>query len=229
MKKIIWITLSILISTLTFAQKSIKVKQVNENIGGGSHDALSVIIYDVDAKHVEKYFQKEMKHMHAKVGHQHGELFGDNARHKKMGDNTFDIWAKSKKVSDGETELIVAVDLGGAFMNSGTHGAQFKVMREIVLAFAKRVTKDAIHDHLKLEEKTLKHLEKDQSHLVHDNEKFHKNIEQWNKEIEQAKKDIEQAKKDIEQNVKDQETKKSEIGVQKKIVEEVTAKEKALG
>ena len=53
MKKITLLALCACISTWAFSQK-IRVHESKENIGGGSHNALVVAIYGVDAKEVEK-------------------------------------------------------------------------------------------------------------------------------------------------------------------------------
>jgi len=218
--KLIILALAI-VPMFAVAQKSIKVSETNDNIGGGSHNAMSVIIYEADEKLVEKEWKHQMKKMHAKVSHKGGEYFGDDAKLSSMGDNTFDIYAKVKKAGDGEVELIVAVDLGGAFMSSNAHGDQFKHIKKMVYEFAVETTKEAIRGQVKEAEKELHHREKDQEGLEKDNEKLHGNIEGW-------KKDIEKAEKDIEGNLKDQDGKKKEIEEQKKIVEEVKAKEKAV-
>lgn len=207
-------------STSLFAQYKINVEERGENIGGGSHNAFVVKIYENTAKDVLKAWKNELKKMGAKVSDKK-ELFGDDASMKAMGDNTFDVYAKANDVEEGVVELIVAVDLGGAYLASSQHPEQAKVFKDHLYAFAVNMTKAGIGNKLKEAEKELEKLQKEQEHLVKEKEKLQKNIEEWEKAIEQAK-------KDIEENEKNQEKKKEEIEAQKKVVQEIAAKEKAV-
>lgn len=225
MKRIITI-LAMIITTASFAQKKMQVQEGSANIAGGNNNAFTILIFEADQKLVEKDWKSEMKDMGAKVTTKK-EMFGDDAKLKAIGDNTFDIYAITKSV-DGGTELTVAIDMGGAFMSSGQHATQAKVIKDVIYNFAVATAKEAIGDMLKDEEKILKGLEKEQEDLVKGKEKLEKSIKDNEAAIEQAKKDIEQAKKDIEGNAKDQDKKKQEIEKQKKVVQDVAAKEAAV-
>ncbi|MBL4625602.1 MAG: hypothetical protein JKY42_10755, partial [Flavobacteriales bacterium] len=155
------------------------------------------------------------------------EMFGDDANTNEMGDNNFDIYAKAKEVDKG-IELCVAIDLGGAFLSSGQHSAQAKYLKDLMYKFAVEQTKEGVQGIINAEEKIQGDLEKDQKDLEKDKEKLEKDIEGYEKDIEDAKKAIEQAKKDIENNGKEQGEKKKDIEVQKKVVQDVMAKEKSV-
>ena len=226
MKKILLLAIAVLCINVSFAQYKINVSEKGENLGGSNHNAFSVMIYEMEAKVVEKAWKKVMKKMGANV-QMKKEMFGDDANTKEMGDNNFDIYAIVKKADKG-VELCVAIDLGGAFLSSGQHSAQAKYIKELIYKFAVEQTKEGIAGIVKEEEKTQADLEKDQKDLEKDKEKLKKDIEGYEKDIEDAKKSIEQAKKDIEQNGKDQGEKKKEIETQKKVVQDVIAKEKAV-
>lgn len=209
------------------AQFSIKVSEGNESFNNGSHNALVVTVYEQEEKEVEKMLKQELKRMGGKVSTKK-ELFADDCKDKRMGDNTFDVYAKVTPKNENEIEVAVAVDLGGAYMSSSAHNDQFKVMEDILHDFGVSATRAAIGNELKDQEKILEGFEKEQKELERDKEQLEKSIADNEKRIEQAKEDIEQAEKDIEQNKSDQEMKKSVILEQQSKVKEVEKKIEAV-
>ena len=213
MKKFFFLFLVLTIVNNSFAQYKINVSEKSENLGGANHNAFSVMIYELDAKEVEKAWKKEM--------------FGDDANTSEMGENNFDLYAKAIE-SDKGVELCVSIDLGGAFLSSSQHSSQAKYIKDLMYKFAVEETKEGVQGIIKAEEKIQDGLEKQQKDLEKGKEKLERDIEAYKKAIEDAKKAIEQAKKDIEQNGKDQIEKQKEIVIQLKVVEDVVAKEKAV-
>ncbi|MCB0397815.1 MAG: hypothetical protein KDD36_14280 [Flavobacteriales bacterium] len=211
--------------TAVFSQK-IKVSETSTKINGGSHNALVVTMNDVSPDDVEKEWKSLMKGYKAKVSSK-DEVFADNALIKSISENTLDIYAIAQK-KDNTVTLYVAVDMGGAYMSSANHPTEYKVMEKIVYDFAVKTMRETIANELKEEEKLYSKLEKEQSDLEKTDERLHKDIEQYKSEIEKLKNSITQAEKDIEQNKKDQEKKKTEVAAQKKVVEAVQAKQKAI-
>jgi len=170
---------------------------------------------------IEKEFKSRMKDYNAKVSSKDDGLFGDNAVIKEMGNNTVDIYARVEKVKDGESKLIVAFDLGGAFLNSSEHKDKYKIAEKIVYEFAIKITKEAIAIQMKAEQKKLDNFSDEQKDL----EKKNTNL---NDDVKEYEEKIKKAKEDIEKNKQEQEKKKSEIEVQKKIVDEITKKQNAV-
>ncbi len=202
------------------AQK-ISVKESKEKVGDGSNNALVVSIYEADASDIEKEWKSLMKKYDAKVSTKDG-VFADNAMISSLGgNNPIDVYAKVEKVKDGENKLIVAFDLGGAYLSSSQHSSQFKEAKNMVSDFAIKVTKEAIAGQLKVAEKVLNKLEDNHKDLVDDQKDLEKNIEEYKAKIKKAEEDIIQSKND-------QEKKKQEIEAQKKIVEAIQQKEKAV-
>src|SRR5437868_3143769 len=104
---------------------SIKVTESNEKIGNGKNNALVVSIYDATPDEIGKEWKSKMKDYKAKVS-MGDEILADNAVIKEInGNNTIDVYARIEKVKEGETKLIVAFDLGGAFLNSSEHKEKF--------------------------------------------------------------------------------------------------------
>lgn len=226
MKKVLSLSiLSLCLCTFLQAQK-IKVSESSGKFENGSHNALMVTIYEASEKDVEKEWKSLMKDYKAKVSTKN-EIFADNALIKSISENTMDVYAKME-AKDGTITFYVAVDMGGAYMNSKEHATEYKVMEKIVYDFAVKTTKEAIAGMLKNEEKIYSRLEGEQEDLVKSKERLGKDIENYKAEIERLKKSIAQAEKDIEQNLKDQEKKKEEMAKQKKVVDAVAEKQKAV-
>jgi len=211
------------------AQKiSIKVSESNEHIGGNKNPALVVNIYDATPDEVESKWKSLMKDYKGKISTSDG-VFADNAVISAInGNNTIDVYAKAEKVKDGETKLIVAFDLGGAFLSSSNNKDKFNEAKKLVNDFAIKTTKDAIANQRKTAEKLLSSLEDEQHSLEKKQEKLNSSIEDYKSKIEDYNKRIKDAQDDLAKNKTEQEKKKAEVDVQKKAVDAVTAKENAV-
>ncbi len=216
MKRLTLTLSAVVVTAFCFGQK-VEVTEGGQSIGGGSNNALSVVVYGAKASDVEHDIKSFMKKHKAKFSSKKGELFGDDAVVKEFGDNTCDIYAKVIPEGKEDVKLIVAFDLGGAFLSSSQHSKQFAAAKNMIRKIGVDGTKAAVGAVVKEEEKTLEKLNKEQEDLVKNKEKLEKDIEQW-------KKDIENAEKEIEENKKSQEEKAKEIGSQEKVVEEVKKK-----
>ncbi|HXB11320.1 MAG TPA: hypothetical protein VNZ45_04995 [Bacteroidia bacterium] len=208
------------LSSAVWAQK-IRVSESRENIGGGSHNALTVAVYGVDAKEVEKEWKSKMKDYNAKkISDNKGEMFADNTTIKEMGNNTIDIYTRivDKK---GEVDLVVAFDLGGAFLNSSEHKDKYQIAEKILHDFAVKITKDAIDYQMKTQQKALEKLNGQQKDLVKENTNLNTQITDYQAKI---KKDQDA----IVKNKDDQAAKQKEIAQQQQTVDELDKKAKAV-
>lgn len=210
------------------AQKvKIKVDESTERIGNGKNSALVVNIYDATSDEVESKWKSLMKDYKGKMSTSDG-VFADNAVIQSInGNNTIDVYARAEKVKDGETKLIVAFDLGGAYLSSSMND-KLKEAKIIVKDFAIKTTKEAIAGQRKDAEKALDNLQDDQHDLEKKQAKLNSSIEDYKAKIEDYNKRIKEAGDDIAKNITDQEKKKAEVDSQKKVVEAVTAKENAV-
>lgn len=221
MKKLFTLSLAFAMCSAGFSQDNIKVSESNEQINGSSNNCLVVTVY-ADKNEVESGWKSVMKSWKGgSFSSKGGEMQIDDAKIKDMGDNTFDAFAKVVEQEEGVCQLVVAVDLGGAYLSSRDHADQFKVMQEIVYEFAVGTTKDAIGAVLKEEEKKLEELQKEEEDLA-------KEKEDLEKEIEDMKKKIEENEKRIDEIGEETEEKKEEIGAQEKVVEEIEQKQKGV-
>ena len=221
MKKYFVLVIAAVTSFSVSAQK-IKVKESNENIGGGSHNSLVVNLYDISPSDADDAFRSYMKTYGGKRSSQDGGIFIDNATIKDMSNNTVDVYGKAQgKKGDKEITYIISFDLGGVFLNSSDHKDKYKVAEKLVKDFAVSTCKDIIEQELKVANKKESNLESDQKDL----EKENRNL---NSDIEDYKAKIKKAESNLVTNKSDQEKKKSEIDVQKKVVSDVEIKLKAI-
>ena len=220
MKKLVLLIIVLYVSSSLYSQTEIKVNETNESIGNGSHNALTVRIYEASTKDVEKAWAKLVKSYKAKVSSKN-EIFADNAAVKTISENTVDIYAVVKDKKEVYVEMVVAFDLGGAFLSSSNHPNKFKEAKKIVYDFAVETSKEAIRGQLKAAGKVLKKVEKEHADLIKYNENLHKDIEDYKEKIKEAE-------KNIEENIKNQETKTKEVEAQRLINEQISEREKAI-
>ncbi|HEU4716605.1 MAG TPA: hypothetical protein VFU15_02180 [Bacteroidia bacterium] len=218
MKKLILLLVTPLMSFHLFADKlKITVDEKSENIGGGNHNALVVTIYDASPDDIIKEWKSKMKDYNAKVSGK-DEIFADNALIKEISDNTCDVYAKTEKVSDTETKFIVGFLLGETWLSSSNNPGPYKAAEKIVKDFATKMTKDAIGDKLKAEQKKLDKLNDEQSDLEKKNKDLHDDIDTYNDKIKKAQ-------DDIKTNEDAQTSKKAEIDAQQKAVDDLKARQ----
>ena len=148
-------------------------------------------------------------------------MFADDCKMKDMGDNTFDAYGTVEENGEEGVFVLVAIDLGGAYLNSGEHGDQFKVMEKILQKWAIDVAKEVVGEEIKEEEKVLKDKEKELEDLEKEQEKLEKEIEDYKKKIEENEKAIEESKKA-------QEEQKEKIKEQQGVVEATKKKQSGI-
>lgn len=213
MKLFLFTVLSLCTFT-TFGQ--IKATEEAITFSNGTHNAIVVTVPNGTLEGVSDELKSEMKNWGGKFDEKKGEYTAIGASMKKMGDKPFDGYAKV--IENGkEIKVAFSVDLGGAYMSSSDHSAQYKVMLDRAKEFSARASTSSINGILKAEEKILKSLSKEQSD-------FEKDIEKSQSEIEKAKKTIEEEEKKIADNKAALEKKKAEVKAQELKISEIEKK-----
>ena len=219
--KAITLSISLLLVVASFAQKT-KVDEKNEKIGGGNNNALVIYIYENSAEDILKGWKSLMRDNDAKVTTKDGEQFSDNAVIKKInGNNTMDIYARTEAGKNGEVKFIVGINMGGAFLSSNQHSAQYKEAEKMLQEFGDKLTRDAIAEQLKIAEKLLEKKTEEQEDLVKKNKDLKEDIEEYKEKIKKAE-------GEIVTNEGDQKKKMTEIEAQKKVVEDIKKKKAAV-
>lgn len=199
-----------------FAQNTVSVSEENNNFSVGSKNSIVVNIPYGNIDVVEKALKSELKDWDGKYNSSKGEFTSMQAKLKVMGDKPFDAYVKI--ITSGDViKIAFAIDLGGAFMNSNQHGAQFNEMREVIRKFALKTSKECVEEDLKVESKKLENFEKDQKDLEKEKENLLNSIDDYRKKINEAE-------KKIEENMTNQSNKKSEIFTQAQKVKEIEKK-----
>lgn len=217
MKKLLSL-LALNIVTLATAQE-VKPTEQSVPFSSGSHNAIVVTIPHAMKDIVEKELRSELKDWGGKYNNSKGEMTATQASFKAMGDKYFDAIGKVIETGNNEIMIAIAVDLGGAFLDSKQHNSQYKVIEERIRKMALRAAIASIDEDLAAQGKVLRTMEKDKKDLEGNIEDSKKAIEDYKKRIadaEQKIKDNEAAvlKKDGE--IKDQTGKIGEIEKKKK-------------
>ena len=211
---------ALLFATLSFSQGEVTIVEGNESFSTGSHNALIVTIPYGQKDIVEKELKNTFKDWKGKVSGK-DELSMIQGEIKSMGKKAFDAWGKVKVEGDGTVKAYVAIDLGGAYLNSKDHGEQYNAIRTELQKFAVKAGQECVDLEIKAATKILEDYEKEQKDLEKEKEKLQD-------EIEDYKKKIADAEKSIEENDTKQEAKKEEIKTQTKTVGEIETKKKAI-
>lgn len=143
-------------------------------------------------------------------------IFSDNAKITELSTNTVDTYAMMSSTDEG-VKFSVAIDLGGAFVNSTTHATYYDIAEKMVKDFAIDVCKKAVKAKYEAELAKQKKLENELKDLAKKKEKLANDITEWQKSIANAE-------KEIEINIKDQESTTTLIQDQAKVVEAVLKK-----
>lgn len=201
MKKIMYVVMAVFISLPVFSQKT-KVEESVENIAGGKNNALVVWIPESNRKAVVKEWSALMKKNKASVKSKK-EVFADDAILPQISSNTIDVYAIAEQ-RKSDVKLIVAFDLGGAFLSSKSHESQYKVAEKMVYDFAVEMAKQNVQNLIAAEKKKMSDIEKRRKKLESDiasrqkgNDKMRKQIESNEKVISENKKTIESFNNDI--------------------------------
>lgn len=218
MKRLILPTL-LLLSGSVMAQ-TVSVKEEMVAIDGMSRNSLTVMIKDATTDDVKKAWKKQLKDLKGKVNDK-TIIFGDDCQSKSMGDNTFDVYSLVEEATDEGVKLVVAFDLGGAYLSTADHPEKYPAAEAIVKGFAVDQAKEAVSLEIGTTEKIIKEFEKDFAGLEKDKKKLEKDIEDYEKKIVEAK-------EAIEKNLVDQANKKTEIEGLKATVGDLEKKMKSI-
>lgn len=206
------IALCMAVSCYGFSQE-IKVKEGSERFSSGNHEALSTTIYENNMDDVMSEWKSVLKDFkNEKVKVNGDEVFGDNILIKDWGNNPVDIYTRFEENKGEKTiRMMVAVDLGGAYMKSSDKDKQ-KFMEKMMKEFAVKMTKVPMEKNVKLAAAALAKLEDNQKDLEKDNKNLKNDIEDYKNKIKKAE-------EDIKKNEEAQAKKKGEIEGQKKVVD----------
>lgn len=200
---------------LTANSQSINVAEQNVLFLNGQQPALVTTVYNNSMSTVMdkwKSYLKTFKNEKIKAD-KSGEILGDNVLIKDWGNNTVDVYARfEESKADQSVKLMVAFDLGGAYLTSSTDAAKYSYAEGMIKNFAVETSKAPIADKKKEAEKILSRMESDR-------DSQEKNIKSLKSDIESYKDKISKAEKDIEKSESELNKKKSEIDSQRSAIQ----------
>ena len=214
-------TLLGMILLLAFVTQSAAIElQVRETTVGfkdGNHNALTIKIVGVYEKQVIEAWAKKMKKNKGKTNKNKHGVVAERVTWQSIFATPSTYLAKTE-LNLSTLTLSIAVNLGGAYLNSSDHESAYKSLEKELIAFAKELLKAQVQVELLAAKKILKKNEKKLASLQSSNARSKKNIEGW-------KQDITDAEADIVQNESEQVTQEQVIVDQKTVVEEIIEKE----
>ncbi|HRH02824.1 MAG TPA: hypothetical protein PLN13_10810 [Bacteroidia bacterium] len=221
-----FVYLTLLLVLVLFVKKTsaqtISVNESTAKIAEGVHPVFITTVFEIPYDEVLKEWKAYMKDFKSTKISGKEEVYADNILIPTITDNTIDIYALTEKIKDKETKLIVAIDMGGAYLSSTfANKVAYEAALKLISDFARKLTKSAIQQQLKEAQKVLDNLTSQQKELEDKNNDLNKDIENYKSKIKKAEEEIESTTKEIGR-------KKSEIESQQKITDEIAIKEKKI-
>lgn len=180
-----------------FSQQEIILTEEIQNYLIGNKNSIVVTIPYGEATMIEKQLKREMKSWDGSFYVNRGEYTVVQGKISLLGSGTINSYAKIKSGQDEYIRVVFTFDLGGVFLSSSEHAAQFKSMGEKIREFAKETSVKCLEEQISKEKeklsftkKNLKMLEKEKTKLTQD--------------INQYKEFIIAAEKNLETNIKNQ-------------------------
>lgn len=135
---LLWIALLSISTSIVSAQE---IMEMPMRMSEGTNNAMVINLPKTTAKDAEKAWEKHIKDYDGKTkkNKKTGEIFTDNAMIEAMSKNTVDIYAVVKEQGKG-SKVLVWIDLGGAYLASATHPAQYKVAQSILNDYTAKIS-----------------------------------------------------------------------------------------
>lgn len=206
--------IGVLLSAVFVKAQKISVSTTSEKFSTGKQDAIMANVYEADIDKVVEAWKDFLKNFkNEKVKGSKSEVIGDNVLFTDWGNNTVDVYAVFKEQKkDKSIEVIVAFDLGGAYLNSSTDSDKFQKAKKMLQEFAAKTTKDALTNLIKDEEKAQSKFEDKEAKLEKENKSLNEDIKEYEQKITKNQKALIKNESDINQ-------KKREVDAQKKVVD----------
>jgi hypothetical protein len=179
-----------LCSAVVKAQNYAPVEEQVVPMDGVPRNSLTIIIKDAKTEDIKKSWKKQLKDLKCKVNDK-TFIFGDDCKEKEMGSNTFDIYSVVEEATDQGVKLVVAFDLGGAYLSKANHPDKYPIAEKIVYDFAVEQARELVRLEMETTSKILSGFEKDLEGLNKDKAGLESDISNNEKKIAESKTAIE--------------------------------------
>lgn len=175
----------------------------------GTNNAMTINLPKTAAKDAEKAWEKHIKEYGGKTkkNKKTGEIFTDNAMIEAMSKNTVDVYAVVKEQGKG-SQVMVWVDLGGAYLSSATHPEKYKIAQSILNDYTSKISVGMAEEIYEAEKSAL---EKEEGKLS----KLDKNEADMKKSIADYQKKIKELEADIKKNAEARKTQAEAVEAQR--------------
>ena len=187
----------------------------------GSHPALAISIPYGSVAIAEKIIRSELKDWDGTYDNKNNEFSTLQASLKGMGGKPFDAYCRVIQFNDKTTKILLAIDLGGAYLDAKIHKTQFAFLEEKFKKIGVKIAVESLNQVLENEQKVLRKMEREkEEHLS--------NMADAQKAIENYKEKIKQAEQRIAENEKGAEKKRDEIKTQNEKIKEIEERKSKL-
>ena len=215
--------LTILFFSIAFGSTAQNYAPVVEQVvpmDGVSRNSLTIIIKDAKTEDIKKAWKKQLKDLKCKVNDK-TFIFGDDCKLKEMGSNTFDVYSVVEEATDQGVKLVVAFDLGGAYLSKANHPDQYQVAEKVVYDFAVEQARELVRAEIAATNAIINGFEKELSGLEKDKAGMESDIADHEKKIGELK-------TAIEVNLGNQANKQAEIAGAKSALVDLEVRLKAI-
>lgn len=200
---------------LTFAIKAVQaqkitVYEVNETFSNGTNPAYSVDIYENSLDDVRSAWKKNMNSYKADRLSGKKQITALKVRMPALSANPVHVYAISQDLGYRHVKLTVAFMVDSIYVNKA-RASENETCKKLVYDFALQITKQAINNQIKAEQKKQGKMERAYKDLEEDNVSLKKGITEYQNKIKKAE-------SDIEKNIKKTDDKKQEIEKQKELM-----------
>ncbi len=206
----------LLISAVSLQAQKVEIITAVENIGGGYNLAYRINIPHAEAENVMKKWIRFLKDNDGKTSTSKTEAKAKDVVIKGIGRDSLQVYS-SLTESDNGVMLIAAFESRDGFISPQSHPEKSRLLEQLLLDFAKKLSTEAINEKAHDAEKDLKEKKREE-------QKLEKNTKSLKSSNERMKKNIADNEKKIEDNERRQEELKTEIGGREEIVKNIKAK-----
>lgn len=219
MKRVL-LLVSIILNQTAHAQQLVEITESTQTFSTGNHNAMSLVVNNAKVDDVTKGWADVLKAWKCKPkGKQ--EWLAKDCKAKTMGERPFYVQSVIEEVKGQGVRLRVAFDLGGAHLSSTAHAAQYKAAEAMLRDFALEQTRIAVRAEVAAAQKILADRQAELVALQNTERKLEADILDYQKKIEDSKIGIGASRQA-------QNTKLLEIDAQKRVVQGIEEKLKAI-
>jgi hypothetical protein len=216
-------TLNLLTWLMLLLPVTVWTQNIQENertMSKGSKPGFSMTIDGMETKEVERLWLDYLKYSKAKTkkDRKTNEVFSDDASLPAINSNLMDLYATFTE-RNKQTEMVVWVDLGGAFLARRQHPEKIDAFYQWLNEFGRRIRVRKVEIEQEAEELIFKDQKKEFDKLVKEEERL-------KKEISDAEQRINQARKELDINAANQNNRRQEMERQQIKIQEIEARKK---